>query len=212
LSTTRTESEAAEHVRGELAGVSNALVLASADDPGLDELCPTLLLAEEPEETDLLWVTYTSTPDACIRKWLRHADERPADLKVISVGDVMRSAAAAQSGGSRVPTRSAVDSLSNPADLTGLGIKISEQLQEWNDDGNRTVACYDSLTAALQYTDLQTLYKFLHVLTGRFETVDATAHFHLDPDAHDDATVNTLKSLFEAVVERADGAWRVSRR
>ena len=213
MSAPRIEREAVEHVREELAETSNALVLASSDDAGLDDLCPQLLLPEEPEETNLLWVTYTTTPDDCIRKWLRHAGERPADVKVISVGDVMRSATAARSPGSRTPTPSAVDSLSNPADLTGLGIRISEQLQAWTHNGNRTVACYDSLTTALQYVDLQTLYKFLHVLTGRFDTVDATVHFHLDPDAHDEATVNTLKSLFDAVVERdADGEWRVARR
>lgn len=187
------------------------LVLAGPDDPDAHDLCPQLLLADEPARTDLLWVTYTNTPDACMRTWLDHAGERPADVKVISVGDVMRSAAA-RSGGSGAGRPTPVGSVSNPADLTGLGIKVSEQLQAWSHDDNRPVACYDSLTTALQYVDLQTLYKFLHVLTGRFETVDAVAHFHLDPAAHDDATVNTLKSLFDAVVETDDEGWHVARR
>ena len=210
---TRTESGVGEQVRQELAGASNLLVLAPSDDPAADDLCPGLLLAEEPSSTNLLWVTYTDTPDACLRKWLHHANGRPADVKVISVGDTMRSTSAAQPGsGGRTatPTPSAVDSLPNPGDLTGLGIKISEQLQQWRVDNNRTVVCFDSLTTVLQYVELQTVYKFLHVLTGRFDTVDACAHFHMDPNAHDEVTVNTLKSLFDAVVERSDdGEWRV---
>ena len=203
--------EGAESVRKNIADVSNVLVLSDTDGPEARDLCPQLLVADDPGETDLLWVTYTSTPDDCLRRWLDHGGERPANLKVISVGDVIRSAAA-QPGTTGARSHTAVDSVSNPGDLTGLGITVSEQLRAWSGDSNRTVACYDSLTTALQYVDLQTLYKFLHVLTGRFETVDATAHFHLNPAAHDDATVNTLKSLFDAVVEPDDGGWHVARR
>lgn len=212
MTTPHVEREAAEQVRRELAGASNVLMLSGAGDAQADELCPQLLLTDEPGQTNLLWVTYTSTPDACMRSWLSHAGEQPADVKVVSVGDTMRSAAAVQSGSPQARPIPTVDSVSNPADLTSLGIKISEQLQEWSRDGNRTVACYDSLTTALQYGDLQTLYKFLHVLTGRFETVGTTAHFHLDPAAHDEATVNTLKSLFDAVVEQRDGEFHVAKR
>lgn len=214
MSVPRTDSEADEHIREKLASASNTLVVASTGDASVEDLCPELLLADDPDRTNLLWVTYTRTPDDCLRRWLQHAGERPAGVKVLSVGDVMRSATATRTGsGGRTPTASMVDSVANPGDVTGLGIKISEQLQEWSHDGNRTVACFDSLTTALQYVDLQTIYKFLHVLTGRFETVDAAAHFHIDPDAHDDATVNTLKSLFDAVVKHTDeGEWRVSRR
>ena len=211
MSAPRIERETAEHVRGELAGASNVLVLAGADAHA-DDLCPQLLLTDEPDQTNLLWVTYTNTPDSCMQSWLQHAGERPADVKVVSVGDMMRSATAAQSGGHGPSPSPMIDSVSNPADLTGLGIKISEQLQTWSHTANQTVACYDSLTTALQYVDLQTLYKFLHVLTGRFEAVGTTAHFHIDPAAHDEATVNTLKSLFDAVVEPRGGQWHVSRR
>lgn len=208
----RTIDEAGENVRAALADCSNALVLDSTDD-GVGDLCQELLLVDEPARTNLLWVTYTDTPDDCLRKWLQHAGERPADVKVVSVGDVMRSGAAAQSGStaSRSPN-AVVDSIANPADFTGLGITISEQLERWASTDAPTVVCFDSLTTAAQYVDLQTLYQFLHVLTGRFELADAVAHFHLDPVAHDDVAVNTLTSLFEAVVEHKSGEWHVSTR
>jgi hypothetical protein len=93
--------------------------------------------------------------------------------------------------------------------LTGLGIQISEILQQWQNNDNRSVACFHSLTALLQYSDVQTVYKFLHVLTGRFATAGVAAHFHLDPGAHDDQTINTLKSLFDGIAEFGDGEWSV---
>jgi hypothetical protein len=203
-----------DHVRTELAGASNTLLLTGASDFAGDDLCVDLMQVTEPEQTNLLWVTYTRSPDNCLRSWLDRARRRPDEIKIISVGDMMRSAAAASGGTTaRTPIPSAVDSVSNPADLTGLGIKISAQLQEWSQNANRTVVCFDSLTTLLQYVDLQTIYKFLHVLTGRFETVDARAYFHLDPSAHDQATVSTLKSLFEAVVEpNADDTLHVATR
>lgn len=213
MKSSRSKSDAGGPIRGELAEASNTLVLAGGDHPA-DDLCADLMLADEPERTNLLWVTYTKTPDDCMRTWLNHAGTHPDAVKIISIGDVMRSAAAASGGSTaQTPTMSAVDSVSNPADLTGLGIKISTQLQEWSQNGNQTVICLDSLTTLLQYVDLQTTYKFLHVLTGRFETVDALAHFHLDPNAHDEVTVSTIKSLFDAVVEpTAENTWHVATR
>jgi hypothetical protein len=106
-----------------------------------------------------------------------------------------------------------LETVSNPGDLTGIGITVSEVLQQWSASDEPIVSCFRSLTSLLQYADLQTAYKFLHVLTGRFETAGVRSHFHLDPGAHDDQTVNTLTSLFDAVVRVGDdGEWSVRTR
>jgi hypothetical protein len=52
----------------------------------------------------------------------------------------------------------------------------------------------------LQYVELDQAFRFLHVVTDRLADADAMAHFHVDPGAHDDETIETLTSLF-------DGAW-----
>jgi hypothetical protein len=144
---------------------------------------------------------------------MTHADAQPGNVQFVNVGETTR-AASAQPGGSTASNvaEQAVEALSSPGDLTGLGIKLSEVLKEWDRNDNRTVVCFDSLTALLQYADLQTIYKFLHVLTGRFDAADVTAHFHLDPDACDQQTVSTLTSLFDTVVELDDGEWSVRSR
>ncbi|KZN25071.1 hypothetical protein A4G99_00590 [Haladaptatus sp. R4] len=190
---------------------ASILVLAPSMRSETDEACIDMLTKTPPEQEDVLWVTFTRSPDACLQDWLAHAGGRPANLRFLSVGETVRSVATSASMG-ETPTDAVIDTLSNPGDLTGLGIKISEVLQQWHGDGNKTVACFHSLTALLQYSDVQTVYKFLHVLTGRFTTADVTAHFHLDPDAHDSQTVNTLKTLFDAVAEFDGNEWNVRTR
>ena len=194
-----------------LAGASNVLVLASDDD-----LCLDLLAAEDVAATNVLFATYSKTPDDCVQDWIGHVGRQPADMKIISVGDGTRSAAAAAVSTSPTtagpPTASFVETVPHPGDLTGLGIKLSEQLRAWNGDGNDVVLCFDSVTELLHAVDTQTAFRFLHVVTGRLDSVGASAHYHLDPDAFDAQTVNTIKSLFDAAVERVDDEWVVRAR
>ncbi|WP_435180608.1 DUF7504 family protein [Halorussus sp. AFM4] len=188
------------------------LLLAPSIHEATDEACHDLLSLEAPDDENVLWVTYTRSPDACMQDWLDRAGDRPRNVRLVSVGETTRSAAATVGGDVGPRSGDVVETLSSPGDLTGLGIKLSEILKAWKDSDARTVACFDSLTALLQYADLQTAYKFLHVLTGRFDAADVTAHFHLDPDACDQQTVSTLTSLFDTVVEFEDGEWTVRSR
>ncbi|WP_225741195.1 DUF7504 family protein [Halorussus halophilus] len=192
---------------------ASVLLLAPSLHESTDSACLDLLSLDDPDEENLLWVTYTRSPDSCVQDWLGHAGERPDNMRFVSVGETTRSASAVSgSGGASPPGGDLVETLSSPGDLTGLGIKLSEILKEWSANDNHTVCCFHSLTALLQYADLQTVYKFLHVLTGRFEATEVTAHFHLDPDACDTQTVSTLTSLFDTVVEFDDGDWVVRSR
>ncbi|WP_238392193.1 DUF7504 family protein [Halorussus amylolyticus] len=191
---------------------ASVLVLAPSLHEPTDEACLDLLTLDRPSEENVLWVTYTRSPDSCIQDWLAHAGEQPRNMRFVSVGETTRSASA-MSGVTGNGRGEVVDTLSNPGDLTGLGIKLSEVLKEWSRNDAPTVACFNSLTALLQYADLQTVYKFLHVLTGRFAAADVTAHFHLDPDACDTQTVSTLTSLFDTVFELdEDDEWVVRTR
>lgn len=192
---------------------ASVLLLAPSLHESTDSACLNLLSFDQPTEENLLWVTYTRSPDSCVQDWLAHAGERPENMRFVSVGETTRSASAVSGGSGASPSGGdLVETLSSPGDLTGLGIKLSEILKQWSANDNHTVCCFHSLTALLQYADLQTVYKFLHVLTGRFEATEVTAHFHLDPDACDKQTVSTLTSLFDTVVEFDDGEWIIRSR
>ncbi len=186
---------------------SSVLLLSPSLGEGESDACIDLLHPDDVEK-NALWVSYTKSPDAQLRRWRNHSESRPANVGVVSVGDSMRSVSAgnpqsANHGSDGLDP--SIETVTNPNDLTGLGISITEQLTRWHSNDARTVVCVDSLTAMLQYVDRQTAYEFLHVLTGRLYAADAVAHFHMDPGAHDDRTVESIASLCDAVVELRDG-------
>jgi hypothetical protein len=71
------------------------------------------------------------------------------------------------------------------------------------------VLWFDSVTDLLQYTDLETVFRFLHLTTKRIADVEATGYYHLTADVHDDQTIATLAPLFETVLKPgpAPGEW-----
>lgn len=198
---------------------SAVLVLAPSLGSHDDEACLDLLTVTEPRGQDVLSITITQSAETRVQLWDAHIDERPARAGVISTGEFTRSSStAARSPSSRQPIAPLqIETISDPGDLTGLGIAVSTFLSEWIESNNQIVACFHSLTPLLQYAELQRVFRFLHVLIGRFETMGVVAHFHLDPSAHDQQTISTLTQLFDAVVELDEddgdeGEWRVRQR
>lgn len=95
-----------------------------------------------------------------------------------------------------------VEYVSSPADLTGIGIGVSEQLRRFaQSDVDRTRVAFYSLSTLLMYAELETVFRFLHVLTGRIDSIDGVGVFAIDPTTHEESTVNTLKQLFDGMVE-----------
>ena len=105
--------------------------------------------------------------------------------------------------GDDVPERDRIKYASSPVDMTGIGIQLSEFLQAFYQDRNieRNRVMLHSLTTLLMYSDLQTVFRFLHVFTGRVQSVDGLGLYCIDSTAHDQQTLNTLKQLFDGVVE-----------
>ncbi|ELY69940.1 RAD55 family ATPase [Natrinema versiforme] len=97
---------------------------------------------------------------------------------------------------------------SSPVDMTGIGIKISEFLQDFYESRGLTEnrVLLHSVSTLLMYSDLQTVFRFLHVFTGRIQSADALGVYVIDSTAHDDQTMNTLKQLFDAVIELEEAA------
>jgi hypothetical protein len=190
-------------------GADNVLLLAPSMNRRARELHRDLLTAAARETACVLAVTYRQSPDRWLRDWRRSVGELPARVGVISVSETASTTDAVADERDGAEVWRAVE---RPTDLTGLGITVSECLKRWHDTTGRIAACFDSLTAFLQYGDLHTVYRFLHVLTSRLRAVGASGHYHLDPGAYDDQTVSQLKSLFDASVELDDGEWRVFKR
>jgi KaiC/GvpD/RAD55 family RecA-like ATPase len=95
-----------------------------------------------------------------------------------------------------------VEYVSSPADLTGIGIGVSEQLRRFAEtEYRRTRVGFYSLSTLLMYAELETVFRFLHVLTGRIESIEGLGMFAIDPTTHDRSTINTLKQLYDGMIE-----------
>lgn len=176
-----------------LGGAANVL-LSTGDGDRTDAACADLVTPGT--RTNLVVVTVDAPPDQRLAALQHHLDGSPDNGVVIAAGDAARSNAEERGDGYGAPVRW----VDHPADLTSLGIELSDAIREFPDSS--VVACFDSLTGLLAHSDLERTFRFLHVVTNRLATVDARGHFHMDPTAHDEQTVDTLTALFDAVVER----------
>lgn len=92
---------------------------------------------------------------------------------------------------------------SSPSDMTGIGVKVSSFLEEFREErgieNNRVFV--DSVSTLLMHSNLETVFRFLHVFTGRVRSVDGFGVFVVDSVAHDEKEYSTLRQLFDGVVE-----------
>lgn len=188
-----------------LSDCSNVLLETPAVGSTADAACVDLLTVSPPPDAHVLNISLMQSPDDCLDAWRTHAGQQlPAAMDVISVGDAPRPTAMHDAPHHR-PATLTRETVSNPGDLTGLGIEISKALQRWQRDTVPLYGCFHSVTALLQYADLQRTFRFLHALTTRVPS-GAVMHYHLTPDAHDPRTRSTLRTLFDLVIEvDADG-------
>ncbi|AGN02476.1 hypothetical protein L593_12685 [Salinarchaeum sp. Harcht-Bsk1] len=133
---------------------------------------------------NLLYVTWSGDPSDRLAHAREHVDDVERARAVV-VGDL--------SGPPSGPF-DAVETVNAPTDLTGVGIAVTELLSQTE---GSTAVCFDSVTALLQYVDLDTAFEFLHVFAGRLHRYDAVGHFHMDPGAHDPQVVAQVASLLD---------------
>lgn len=95
---------------------------------------------------------------------------------------------------------------SSPVDMTGIGINLSTLLESFYTEHGRerNRVLLSSLSTLLMYADLQTVFRFLHVFTGRIQSADALGLYCIDSSAHDAQTMNTLKQLFDGQLTLSD--------
>ncbi|WP_058365011.1 RAD55 family ATPase [Haloparvum sedimenti] len=155
------------------------------------------LLAEGTEGGDAAIVV--TTKDSADRILKDYAKRVSYEGKPVAVVDCVTR----QQGVSDVRDDDRIKYASSPVDMTGIGIKLSEFLEAFyrNQGIERNRIMVHSLSTLLMYADLQTVFRFLHVFTGRIQSVDGLGLFCIDSTAHDDQTMNTLKQLFDGIVE-----------
>ncbi|AXR79663.1 DUF7504 family protein [Natrarchaeobaculum sulfurireducens] len=163
--------------------------------------------------------THSNQRGTCCRDLLGHCCEPATDILLIRYTPIRRSdletlvASANRVGliavGYRQPfseeIRDSVEYLevSNPNDVTRVGILTTKLVDEWEssqpvDVG--TAVCLDSLNILLQYKDRFGAFRFLHLLLSKLESIDAVTHVHVDLSAQNSQDILTLASLFDIEV------------
>lgn len=191
------DSDSEADVRDALEGALNVIVYGSGMDAEASRAYLETLVPDEPVR--VLGVNYLRRPEEWLEQWRTHVPNA-TDFAFVAVSD------------GPAPDVDVPAYARNPNDLTGLGITLGEQLGEWADGEVLPFLDFHSLTAALQYVDFKRVYRFVHVMTARSVALGVRSYYHLDPEAHDEETVATLTSLFDAAVRYDDGQWHIRTR
>jgi len=146
-----------------------------------------------------LFVTTNDPAASIISDFEERGDVEPGLLRLVDCVSEQ------QSIEERLP-EDRVEYVNSPGDMTGVGIGVSEQLRRFGeDDTERIRLAFYSLSTLLMYSEIETVFRFLHVLTGRIDGVEASGLFTIDPTTHEEETVNTLKQLFDGAIELREG-------
>jgi len=181
---------------GDPSDVSPVLLLDEGNDADKAETCRGLLDHSNDGPRQVVMLSLTANADACIDRLVD-----PPGLQRLHVITTRRGATSTTVAldGPDDRTEIVTDHVSDPSDLPRLGMAASGAVDDC-DPAGRIRICVDSLTAMLQYADRGRVFRFVQVLQDRLNQSSAVAHYHLTPAAHDERTVETLRQLFDEVV------------
>lgn len=92
--------------------------------------------------------------------------------------------------------------LNSPGDLTGISLEFAKLLENHGESKVRIGML--SLSTTLMYTELRTLFRFLHVFTARIRSGGMFGVFSMDPGMHEEQATNTIRAVFDAEARVTD--------
>lgn len=154
------------------------------------------MVAPVPGEEGVILISTKSDAESLVEEL--EANAPAVDKRAVGVVDAAGSQGMTESGQLRT--------VSGPSDLTGIGMELTDIYETFvNQGAQRVCVGIDSISTLLMYTDVQTVFRFVHVTTGRVSSADGLGVYAIDPDSHDDQTVQTINQLFDARIDvRAD--------
>lgn len=117
-------------------------------------------------------------------------------------------------GPTETETSPNVVQVASAVDMTGISIAVNRFFEEfWRKKQMKKIrVIVESLSNLLMYSNLQTVYRFLHVFTGRVRSADAIGVYTIEEGMHEPMTITTLKQLVQGVIEtKEEGNKRVLR-
>lgn len=187
--------DAIDDLIGDIPSGSNILLIGPPMS-GKDEMVKAIMGEAMERENSVIFVT-TKDPGEKILDWFERNQIEVPDDRVGVVDCVTKTL------GLDTPDRENIKRASSPVDLTGIGVKISQFLEDFfmKKGIRETWLCINSLSTILMYSNLQTVFRFLHVFTGRVKAAEAIGIYVVDVGMHDERTLSTLKQLFDGMIE-----------
>ncbi|GAB3326582.1 hypothetical protein EI982_09815 [Haloplanus rallus] len=189
-----------------------------SDERSVDRSATTLLLSGSggsgaldrldvtPDAAEVLVVSAERSATAVVDEWRTAHRTLPAAFGLISFGEFARSAATAEDDDA--PSRRSlpghdvtVTTMSDPGNLQRLGTAVTLYLDDWADTDRETVVYVDDLGPFVEAGDLEPTFQFLHLLSQTVTGIDATLVVRADASTTDERTVDTLRPLFDRVLD-----------
>ncbi|MBX0325626.1 hypothetical protein EGH21_21630 [Halomicroarcula sp. F13] len=171
-----------------------SLLIAGPAMSGKQDLALNLLAAGLDGANGLLIVTTNESAAAC----LDDLEQRVTSLDHDRVGVVDCSGSSQQQSIRDIATQR----VSSPGDLTGISIGTAKLMQQFtSQDISSLRHGLVSVSTLLQYLDLETVFKFLHIYTTRISDTQGLGIFTIDNVSHDPQTINTVMNEFDGMIE-----------
>lgn len=171
-----------------------SLLIAAPAMSGKQDLALDLLAAGLDGTNGLLIVTTNKSASACIDE----LEERVTVFDRDQVGVIDCSGSSQQQAIRDIATQR----VSSPGDLTGISIGTAKLMQQFTSQDISSVRHgLVSISTLLQYLELDTVFKFLHIYTSRISDTQGLGIFTVDNAAHDSQTINTVMNEFDGILE-----------
>ncbi len=183
---------------------ANVLLQAPALSRGDMDVCPSV--TDHPGR-QLLQVTFAGKPAARLEMW-QAPDTLPQIIALLTtagsgllddLNDPTDPEATTDTIASDCDVPISQTTLSEPSDLTGIGIYINTCFAAWAETATGIDVCFDSLTTLVQAVDIRSAHRFLTLLGTRVRNVAATAPFSIGLYAHDAQCLSTVATEFSDV-------------
>jgi len=187
--------ESGVHAADDIGGTGNVLVRSRCESTASDNARIHFL---SPGDIVLF---VTMSPAERLRLLHEELHEWPAQTVLLTTkSDVLGSVSGIDF--SEVPLE--VVRLDSRLGLSGLGETVSRVIDEYEAAAGKIAIEVDILPELTEKFDLQTVFKFLHVLGKRFDRADALAHYHVDPRTLSESTINVLEPAFDLSITPRD--------
>ena len=178
--------------------VHNVLLYGPADSPTDCEVCAHLLSDAYDDRGPRLIVTSDHSPAERLSILETYGHLSVEEMVIIALGD--RGRLTAEESGAEGDRGFGVEQVRDATDLSRLGLVLNKHLVAEEDERPLTL-CFHHFSDVIADNDLERVFRFLHILHNRIESVGGRAHYHVDPATIGREQLATLARLFDVVIE-----------